>query len=104
LLGGSPRRCLEPVELGLASDQLGLALLDAVELGKGVPRDRFALGDLMLEILHTRGELARLSRELELALVQLPASSGHALVTPARSGYVRLALVQLRFSRLQLRA
>ena len=46
-LGSSPRRCLEPVELGLAGDQLGFALLDAVELGKGVLRDRVALHDLI---------------------------------------------------------
>ncbi len=75
LLGGSPRGGFEPMELGLAGDKLRLALVDAVEPGERFLCDRIAVRDLTLEILHPGREVARLSGELELALVQLPGSS-----------------------------
>ena len=58
LLGGTPRGRLEPVELGLAGDQLGLAHFDAVELGERVLCDLIAFRGLTLELFHAGSELA----------------------------------------------
>ena len=63
------------MELGLARDQLGLAVLDAVELGECVLGNRVAFRGLALEVLHARGQLAGPGGKLELLLVQLPGSS-----------------------------
>jgi len=58
LLGCSPGGCLQAMELGLARNQLGLAVLDAVELGECVLGNRVAVRGLALEVLHARRQLA----------------------------------------------
>src|SRR5439155_12105190 len=81
----------------------GFALLDAVALGNRLSGNRVAFGDLPLEVLHARREIACASRELELALVQLSGSSAQTFVTAAGGGHIRLALVHLLLPRLELR-
>ena len=59
----------------------------------------------MLELLYPRGELARLVRELELALVELPCAGGDELLAlRALGGNLDLALFEDFLACLQLHA
>ena len=92
-----------PVELGLAGDQLRLALVDVREPRKRVARRRVTLLRLALELLDARAQLRRAGRELQLALVELPCACGETLVAAVRAGELRLALRQHLLSGFELR-
>ena len=91
------------VELGLARDQLGLALVDVRQARQGVVCDCVPFLGLPLELLHARGELARPGRELELALVELSCPRSQLLVvSPVFGGELCLALAEHLLTCLEL--
>src|SRR5207302_2697071 len=98
-------RCLllNRVNLRFALLQLLLENTDFVSLRARVfDRDR-AVRRLLLELINSRGQLARLVGELELALVELARPRDQPfLVLPALGGPLGLALLEHLFPRLQL--
>src|SRR5438874_1770704 len=92
------------MELGFAGDQLGLTLLDAVELGQRILGHGVALACLALELLHARTEVARPRRQLELPLVQLSCARDQPFVAPAGFAELGFELCDLLLAGLELRA
>jgi hypothetical protein len=91
------------VELGFAGHQLSLTPLDVRDLRQSIPRHRFPLAKIALELLESRSEVACPRRELQLALIELARTRDELFLIAAAVGReLGLTLVEHLLTRFDL--